>query len=437
MAFSQATWKAYKPAEHLAKLAAYLGALDQGRVRRLLVTMPPRHGKSELCSVRFPAWLIGRNPDHQYVIASYAADLATRFSREVRNIVASREFQFVFPGIVLAEDSKAVDSWAISGRKGGIRAVGVGGGLTGYGAHGIVIDDPVKSRAEAESETYRDSVWQWYRSVVYTRLEPGGWIALIMTRWHEDDLAGRILRQMELDPAADRWTVLHMPALDENEQPLWPERFSVEELERIRANVGQREWESLYQGRPRPTDGALFKREWFRVVDAAPDGLKWARYWDLAASTRTTGDYTASARCAIGPDGVLYIADIIRGRWEWPDARRIIIQTALSERDVTIGIESTGFQLAAVQDIFREPSLVRHAVKPITVDKDKTSRALPWAARAEAGKVALVSGEWVNRFIDECVSYPVGAHDDQVDAVSGAVEMVGEIHEVEFGPPIW
>lgn len=437
LAFCRATFPNYLTSEHLARVAAHLTALNDGAIRRLIVTLPPRHGKSELCSIRFPAWLLGRNPDNRYVIASYGQDLATRFSREVRAVVREEMYQRIFPDVVLAEDSKSVNAWDIANHRGGLRAVGVGGALTGYGATGILIDDPVKSRAEADSDLYRENVWQWYRSVVYTRLEPGGWIALIMTRWHEDDLAGRILRQVELDPLADRWTVLHLPAISDTNEALWPERYNLEQLRTIEANVGPREWEALYQGRPRAAEGALFKQHWFRVEDRAPTNLRWCRFWDLAASTRTSADYTASAACAISAEGVLYVRDIIHGRWEWPDARRIIMETARGEPGVEVGIETVGFQLAAVQDLLREPALRSTAIRGIDIDKDKIARALPWAARAELGKLVLISGPWVQPFISECLSFPVGAHDDRVDAVSGAMMMLAKHRQVEYGPAIW
>jgi len=191
-------------------------------------------------------------------------------------------------------------------------------------------------------------------------------------------------------------------------------------------------------------EGALFRREWFKVVERAPDGLRWVRYWDLAASTRTTGDYTASAKCTLAEDGTLYIADVVRGRWEWPEARKVIIQTASAETGVEIGIEKVGFQLAAVQELLRERALVGIPMRGIEVDRDKIARALPWAARAEAGKVALVTGAWIAEFLGEVCDFPEGQHDDQVDAVSGAVRMLGgdgiALHEtMNTGDavPIW
>ncbi len=430
--FARYTFPGYRAARHLYKLAAALERVASGETRRLMVTMPPRHGKSEMVSVRFPAWYLGRNPDRRIILASYAADLAQRFSRQVRQVVTGEAFGAVFPAVSLATDTRSVEAWDLAlPARGGMKSVGVGGPITGFGAHLLLIDDPVKNREEADSEVTRQSVWDWYTSTAYTRLEEQAAVVVVMTRWHEDDLAGRLLAAQDLDPRADRWEVLHMPALSEDGAALWPGKYDAEELARIRANVGPRDWEALYQGRPRPAEGATFRREWFRVVDHAPAGLRWVRYWDLAASTKTLADYTASAACALGDDGTLYVRDVIRGRWEWPDAQRVIVQTALAEPEVTVGIEKAGFQLAAVQSVRRDRSMVGVTVREVEVDRDKLSRALPWAARAEAGKLALVRGAWVQEFVGECLSFPVGAHDDQVDAVSGCVQMIARGRKLE------
>jgi predicted phage terminase large subunit-like protein len=160
-------------------------------------------------------------------------------------------------------------------------------------------------------------------------------------------------------------------------------------------------------------------------VAAAPEGLRWGRYWDLAASTKDAADYTVGVRAALGADGTLYLADLIRGRWEWPDARRVILQTLAAEPGVRVGIEQAGFQLAAVQDVLRDPAALGAAVRAVGVDRDKLARAQPWIARAEAGKVALVRGAWNAEFLAEAEAFPQGRHDDQVDAVSGACQLLG------------
>lgn len=406
---------------HLRLIQHHLEGIMTGRIRRLMIMVPPRHGKSELTTIHWPAYLLQRWPHRRVVVAAYNATLAEKFSRRTRNIARR-------VGVQLDPERSAVADW-LTTAGGGLRAVGVGGGITGQGADGVIIDDPVKSREEADSPTFRDRVWDWFTDDLYTRLEPGGFMVLIMTRWHEDDLAGRILASEQ----ARDWTVVKLPALAEADdalgrQPgdaLWPQRYDEAALAQIANVIGSRGWDALYQQRPNPPGGAVFKREWFKIVDHAPADLHWVRYWDLAASTRSSADYTASAACAMDDDGILWVRDMIHGRWEWPDQRRLMIQTMQAEPDVRHGIEEALHGLAAVQELLRARDVAHVSLQGIRVDRDKLSRALPWAARAEAGRVRLVRGEWITRFLDETAAFPRGAHDDQIDAVSGAVEMIG------------
>lgn len=355
------------------------------------------------------------------IVGAYNQTLANKFSRKARRIAVER--------IPLSSDRAAVEEWETAAG-GGLRAVGVGGGITGQGGNLILIDDPVKSREEAESLAYRDRVWEWYKDDLYTRLEPDGAIVLTMTRWHEDDLAGRLM--LEAQNGGEQWEVLNLPALAEEGDPLnrepgqalCPERYDVADLEAIKLVLGIRSFTALYQGRPQPAEGVMFKREWFKTVSKAPDGLRWMRYWDLAASTKTTADYTASAEVALAEDGTLYVRNMIRGRWEWPDAKKIIVSTMLSGNGTQHGIEEAMHGLAAVQELRRDRTLANVVLRGIRVDKDKVSRALSWAARAEAGKVRLVEGSWVAGFLDEICAFPQGSHDDQVDTVSGGNQML-------------
>jgi predicted phage terminase large subunit-like protein len=374
-----------------------------------------------MTTVRYPVWRLEREQGLRVIIGAYNQTLANKFSRKARRVAVER--------IPLSSDRAAVEEWeTLAG--GGLRAVGVGGGITGQGGNLIVIDDPVKSREEAESLTYRDRVWEWYKDDLYTRLEPNGAIILIMTRWHTDDLAGRL--EMEARNGGEQWEVLSLPALAERSDPLGrelgealcPERFSAEDLAGIKTVLGSRSFTALYQQRPQPEEGAMFKRQWFKTADKAPDSLRWARYWDLAASTKTTADYTASAEVAMGEDGTIYIRNMVRGRWEWPDAKRIMTETMIAGNGTRHGIEEAMHGLAAVQELRREPRLANTMIQGIRVDKDKVSRALPWAARAEAGKVVLIRGEWISGFLDEICAFPQGTHDDQVDTVSGGVQMI-------------
>lgn len=446
LAFAQHTKPDYQVGWHHRVLCSYLDRFVSGEIPRLMVFMPPRHGKSELVSRRLPAYLLGRDPETSIIASSYSADLASRMNRDVQRIIDTPGYGSLFPATQLfGKNVRAVaggsylrnsDIFEIVGHSGVYRSAGVGGGITGMGCHYGIIDDPIKNREEADSQTYRDALWEWYTSTFYTRLEKNGALLITLTRWHEDDLAGRLLELARSDRRADQWTVVRFPAVAEPQDrdsaderddgaPLWPEKYSAEQLEQIRATIGSRQWDGLYQQRPRPADGALFKRQWFTIVDHAPEGLRWKRYWDLAASTKTSADYTASAAIAF-KDGVIYIRDMVRGRWEWPDAKKIITTTMLNEPGAVHAIEEALHGLAAVQELRRDQALARITLRGIRVDKDKTSRALPWAARAEAGKVVLVRGDWIPAFLDEVCAFPFGAHDDQVDTVSGGVALLGD-----------
>lgn len=414
----------YDAPGHLRRFCHTLERVERGETRRLINNWPPRHGKTMLLTT-FAAWFLGRNPDARIIVGCYNSDLAMRFSRAVRRLVASERFAATFPGIALAADSQAAQGWELAGRQGGLRAVGVGAGITGYGGDLIIIDDPVRSRQDAESDAFRRRTWDWYRSDLYTRLEPGGRIICNQTRWHEDDLTGRLLEAEVQDPDADAWEHLALPAIGDVEgveTALWPERWPLERLRGIRATLGSYDWEALYQGRPRPAQGALFKREWFgdALADAAPEGLHWVWAWDLAVSTKASSDYTAGVKGALDRNGVFWIERVVRFRAEWPDVKMAMALEAMCAPGCVFALEAAAFQAAAVQELLRDPRFHRVAVRELRADKDKVTRARPLQARAEALKVRLVAGSWVQAFLDELYSFPLGAHDDQVDAAAYA-----------------
>lgn len=416
-------------ANHHRAICQELEALERGETRRLMIFIPPRHGKSELFSVHFPAWWLGRHPNGRVVHASYGADLSNTFSRRVRNMVRDDvRYRLVFPGVSVARDSQSVTQWEMAPpHRGGFRSVGVGTGVTGHGADLGIIDDPVKGAEAADSETQRDAVWQWYLSDFYTRLHPDARIVLGLTRWHEDDLAGRILASED----GPNWRVLSLPALSDAGQALWPQRYNADTLDAIRRAVGSRTWSALYQQRPAPEDGNVFKRPWFPVVDALPSHARRIRYWDKA-STRGGGDYSAGALLAES-DGLWYIAGMVRGQWSSHDRNAVIRQTAaLDGWDTPVWVEqepgSGGKESAEIT--IRE--LAGYDVHAERVTGDKVSRARPLAAQAEAGNVRIVRGDWNTAFLDEICAFPNAAHDDQVDAVSGAFNHLAlSMHAVE------
>ncbi len=292
--YAVAQWPAFELAAHHRIIVDKLEAVEKGLIRRLMIFLPPRHGKSLLATQFFPAWYLGRHPDQFIITASYGQELADDFGRKVRNLVGDPLHQSIFPGFRLAEDSTSMRRFNTAAG-GSYYAVGRGGPITGRGAHLLIIDDPLKDREEAQSETVRRNLHEWYTNVAYTRLQPGAAIVIVQTRWHEDDLAGRLLRE----PGSD-WEGVSLPAIAEaNEsfrragEALWPEKFPLGVLEQIRIAVGGATWASLYQQRPAAAEGAIFKREWVRTYREAPASFKKVvQSWDTAFKTGAENDYS-------------------------------------------------------------------------------------------------------------------------------------------------
>ncbi|MBF0350911.1 MAG: phage terminase large subunit [SAR324 cluster bacterium] len=397
-------------------------------------SMLPTHN-SELVSRRLPAWILGRLPKSQVIMASYSQGLANAMSRKVRGILQSETYQAIFK-TRLSQERSAVEEW-LTEDEGVFKAAGVGGGITGHGfTHGI-IDDPIKNREEAESKTVRESIWDWYTSTFYTRQQKGASILINMTRWHEDDLAGRVIKQQTQDANSEKWTILSFPAICEAEkhpddpriegEPLWPDFKNEFDLAHVRSTLGIYDWTALFQQKPAPAGGARIQRGWFNIISSneLPDGLQWVRFWDLAVSARKTADFTASCALAVGRDSTIYIKDMIRMRDEWPKVRKTITQTALNER-IHVGIEEAGQMKGFIDDLLDDRTLAGISIKGFRPDQDKLTRSLPWITRAEAGKVKLVRGTWINDFLNECQVFTGAgdANDDQIDCVSGAYQMV-------------
>ena len=351
LAFTSYTYADYRGERAHALIASRLDAVVQGEVDRLMIFAPPQHGKSELASVRLPAFWLGNRPEDPVILASYGASLAENKSRQARRVVESGEFARLFPGLTTRSDSRAVEYWELDGHRGSMLAVGVGGPITGHGARLGIIDDPLENWEQAQSQTIRDKLWEWWRCVFRTRLWEGGAIVLIMSRWHEDDLAGRLLAEQ-----AGQWEILRLTALAETqverdannarlglpasqsdplgrqaEEPLCPERFSFEALQDLHNDVGSIGWAGQYQGTPRAAEGNRFKRAWFPLVEAAPVQGERVRYWDKAA-TAGGGAYTAGVLMVRGPDRLYYVEHVVRGRWSSGQRDQVMKQTAQLDR---------------------------------------------------------------------------------------------------------
>jgi predicted phage terminase large subunit-like protein len=450
---------------HLKVIRKYLNRVEAGEIQRLMISLHPRSFKSQMVTVRYPAYVLERDPLTRIIVGSYNQELAESFSLETRRIVAER-------GVALNPKRQKVNEW-LTAAGGGLKAVGVGSGVTGRGGNLILIDDPVQSYEQAHSRAYRERVWNWWRTDLFSRLEPHPRdgrppaVILIMTRWAEDDLAGRILAGED----GEQWHVLRIPALAETQaerddynagigrppgeadplgrapgEAMNPERFDVKQLEAIRVGGGLMSFMALYQQRPSAPEGDMFRREWFEVVSAeafaaltAPGTSRAAvRYWDKAGSKSAGSAYTAGVLMArVGGD--TYVAHLVMGKWTAPERERVIRQTAAAD------FAAWGYDVETVVE--QEPGSGGKESADNTVDAlsgmgyrvaadrptgDKTLRAEPLAAAASVGRVKLVEGPWNRDYLDILAAFPGGAVKDAVDASSGAFI---RLTQVERGRP--
>lgn len=416
-------------AEICTALDKFLKDVVEKKSPRLIICMPPRSGKSELVSRRFPAYLLGRYPDLSFIGTSYSSDLAGSFAKDVQRIMDDEAFKAVFPGVAIPAKGvpsdgrvRQADRFEIIAHKGSYYSVGVGGSLTGRGADCLVIDDPVSNMQDALSERVRDSVWDWYTSTAYTRLAPGGGLIVMATRWHSDDLIGRLL-QAENEGAGEDWTVVNYPAIAEVDEPhrkmgqaLHPERFDEAALARIRKSVGERVWAALYQQHPVPDGGGLFKADWLKLW--TPEELP-AHFDSMCASWDMTFKQTATSDFVVGQvwgrkGANFYLLDQVRARMDFVQTKKAFI--ALCEKWPKA-------MRRLVEDKANGPAIISSlkesipGIVPITPKESKEARASSVTPMWEAGNVFLPppdSHPWVKRdFIPELLSFPAGAHDDQ------------------------
>lgn len=431
----------YEANWHHRVITEYLDRFISGDIKRLMIFAPPRHGKSELVSRRTPAYILGKNPKAGIIASSYGSDLARLMNRDVQRIIDSRSYADVFPQTVLSgKNTRTVttgnwlrnsDIFEIVTHGGYYRGAGVGGAITGMGMQYGIIDDPFKNRQDADSPVVRESVWNWYTSTFRTRLAKDGGILLIVTRWHDDDLAGRLLTLQDLDPLADKWTVLSFPAIAESPmaeydqrqegEALWPARFDLTTLTSIRAN-SEYEWQALYQQRPRARDGGMFKRDWFEIVPGIKgNNVQRVRYWDKAG-TKDAGAYTAGVLLALS-GGVYYVEDVIMGQWAAAEREAIIASTAVSDSALGYVVTWVEQEPGSGGKESAENTIARLAGYTVYADKvtgDKAVRAEPLQGQAMIGNVKIVKASWNSRYLEIMTAFPTGKIKDPVDATSGA-----------------
>lgn len=421
-----------------AELQQFYFDVMAGKQPRLIIQAPPRSGKSELFSRRFPAWAFGQNPNLQMIATSYSADLSSRMNRDVQRIIDSQEYSEIFPETSFSGATSASvnaqkgirnsEIFEISGHSGSYRSAGVGGGITGMGADIAIIDDPVKDAKEANSQTVRDSVWDWYTSTFYTRLSPKSGILLGMTRWHEDDLAGRLLAEMK--NGGDQWRVISFPAIAESDEEyrkegeaLHPERYDLTHLNKIRFAVGTQTWNALYQQRPSSKGGDIIKGKDFKRYSILPIMRRVIIAGDTAQKTKQHNDYSVFIVAGLGIDGGVYLIDLVRGKWEAPELEQKMTDIWNKYRPIHkvqgVYIEDKSSGTGLIQNIQRKKAF---PIKGVQVDADKYTRVLSVQGYIESGYVYLPeNAPWVSDFIDECEKFTATdshKHDDQVDTLT-------------------
>lgn len=438
--FNRQTYHNYIESQHILFLLDVLEDAVTTPNSRTIITMPPRHSKSVNVSEQLPAYKLLIDGDARIIAASHSGQLAHVFSRRVRNRISGPNW--VWPEIAIARDKGSVGAWDIEGRAGGYIAVGRGGSPVGQGAHLMLVDDPIRTAADAESQTIRDALWEWWTGTMYTRLEPGASVVLTATRWNEDDLTGRLLEAER--HGGEHWTHIHLPAIcDSPDDPLgrqigdalWPERYPIERLNIIRENVGARVWNAQYQGRPAPDTGNVIQRDWWRYYERPRDMQAFIasfdylmQSWDMTFRKTETGSYiVGQVWGARGADR--YLLDQVRFRGDFPAA--IAAVRALSEAWPSANekiVEDKANGPAIVATLRSEiPGIIE-----VSPEGGKVARANAIAWQVEAGNVYLPtpsSTAWVPEFIEECTSFPNGANDDQVDSMTQAL-----IRMYERGP---
>ena len=390
-----------------------------------MVFMPPRHGKSQLTSVQFPAWYLGRNPSKEVVVSGYSGELTRKHSRLARDLYTSPEYGEIFHN----SRKNAVDRESEWGTEqgGSFYAVGVGGALTGRGANIGIIDDPVKDRAEAQSHTIRAKVLDWYRSTFRSRIMPEGAIIIVMTRWHPDDLAGVLLQ--EANEGGEQWEVIKLPAVNDAGEALWPDMWPISELDLIKASVGSYEWSSLYQQEPTIRGGNIFKTAGVRIYDTTegwPD-VRPLRCWDLASTAKERGkndpDYTFGVKGFIHTQNGLphlYVLDAVYGQWDAPERDRAILSAhSRDDQSCKWYIEAFGGYKDTFTN-FRHMLKGKRVVHKSQLTGDKLTKASPLEPIFEAGNVHILRGGWNEIWLRQFEQFDGqgGSHDDAVDATA-------------------
>jgi len=422
--FVRHVWPEFISGYHHKKIAKKFEDIKDKKIKRLIVNMPPRHTKSEFASFLFPSWLVGNNPQLKIIQTTHNTELAVRFGRKMKNLIDSQVYQQVFDQVAISVDSKAAGRWETN--KGGeYFAAGVGSSITGRGADLLIIDDP-HSEQDALSETAFDNAYEWYTSGPRQRLQPGGSIVIVMTRWSTKDLTGRLIDAQAKEPKADQWEIIEFPAVLPSNKPIWPEYWDIDSLTATRASLTEQKWQAQWQQNPTAEEGSIIKREWWKRWEEKdiPDLIHVIQSYDTAYSKKETADYSAITTWGIfTPTGKakphIILLDAEKGRWEFTELKKRAMEKYKYWEPETVIVEAKASGLPLTDEL-RSSGIPVVNFTP-SRGNDKHVRVNSVAPMFESGQVWCPDERWAQDVIEECAAFPFGDHDDYVDSTTQAL----------------
>ena len=421
MSFVKYVWPDFIEGSHHKIMGEKFNRVSQGKLKRVIINMAPRHTKSEFSSYLLPSWMIGKNPKLKIIQATHTTELAVRFGRKAKHLIDSEEYQKIFP-TKLREDSKAAGRWETN-EGGEYFAAGVGGSITGRGADLLIIDDP-HSEQDALNVNALERTWEWYTSGPRQRLQPGGIIVVVMTRWNMKDLTGRLINAQK-ETKADQWEVIEFPAILPNKKPVWPEYWKLEELESVKASLAIGKWNAQYQQNPTAEEGSIIKREWWNLWEKdLPPLYHVIQSYDTAFLKKETADYSAITTWGVfyptedsGPN--LILLDVVKDRFEFPELRRVALEQYQYWKPESVIIEGKASGMPLTFELRKQGIPVINYTP--SRGNDKHARVNAVAPLFESGQIWATDDKFTEEVIEECAAFPYGDHDDLVDSMTQAV----------------
>ena len=438
--FVKQMWPEFIAGAHHKIIADKLEGIATGELKRLIVNMPPRHTKSEFASYLFPAWMIGRKPKMKIIQATHTTELAVSFGRKVKNLLERDDYKEIFPDANLSADSKASGRWDT--KAGGMYyAVGVGSNLAGRGGDLIVIDDPHSEQTAMSNSGFEDA-WEWYTGGPRQRLQPGGAIVLVQTRWSQKDMTGQLIKSMAKDPLADQWEVIELPAIMPSGSACWPEYWSLPDLESVKASIPPSKWNAQYQQNPTGEDNAIIPRSWWKrwKKKNVPDLKYVIQSYDTAFTKRETSDYSAITTWGVfspeegGPPGLILL-DSKKGRWDFPELKGIALEEYEYWDPDTVIVEAKASGLPLTHEL-RNTGIPVVNFTP-SKGNDKVSRVHSVSPLFEAGMVWAPEETFADEMIEEVAAFPNGEYDDLVDSMTQALMRYRQVNFVNLPSDDW